>query len=43
MTKLEITTRLTELVSEMTAVEEQVSAMRSETELLIEKLQSAEE
>lgn len=43
MTKLEISTRLAELVSEMIAVEDQVSAIRSEAELLIEKLQSAEE
>lgn len=43
MTKLEITSRLTELVQEMDTVEDSLRAMKSEAMVLISDLQESEE
>jgi hypothetical protein len=43
MTKLEITSRLTELVQEMDTIEDSLRAMKSEAMVLISDLQESEE
>lgn len=43
MTRLEITSRLTELVQEMDTVEDSLRAMKSEAMVLISDLQESEE